>query len=296
VSSDLSVTLGVDTQARDAATLGEVIARRIESRSHPARQWLQSRRTDANTRFVEFSEIGGQILESVKCPGRQWTVIPVIAGMAGSVARVRLQTDHPGAAFVLAITAEKTSPAYWHGVMPAPLAGAKIDDVSVTNVGSGYTSAPTVSFTGGGGSGAAATVTVAGGKLASFDVSNYGSGYTAPPDITFSGGGGSGAKAVTSVTLPDHWTDPKLQNMIDRDRALLGAWGSPEQPCGYHPGSYTNQRGGLSGDSVTGLFLEDAGFDYHTFGDPFLYFAIFPDRDTVVPAQRVLWETLEVIT
>ena len=64
---------------------------------------------------------------------------------------------------------------------------------TVTNVGSGYTSAPTAAFSGGGGSGAAATVTVSGGEITGITLTNAGSGsgYTTSPTITLSGGGGT---------------------------------------------------------------------------------------------------------
>jgi hypothetical protein len=61
------------------------------------------------------------------------------------------------------------------------------------------------------------------------------------------------------------------------------------------PAKHHTERGraNITDDPITGLFLEDAGFDYHTFGDPVLYVAIYPDRDTTIPPQRILWETLE---
>jgi lambda family phage minor tail protein L len=62
--------------------------------------------------------------------------------------------------------------------------------------GSGYTSAPSVSFSGGGGSGAAATATVSGGKVVFIQKTASGTGYTSPPTVTISGGGGSGATAT----------------------------------------------------------------------------------------------------
>lgn len=71
---------------------------------------------------------------------------------------------------------------------------------AVLNHGSGYTSAPTIAFSGGGGSGAAATVTVTNGVVTGFTITNGGSGYTSAPTIAFSGGGGSGAAAVATVT------------------------------------------------------------------------------------------------
>lgn len=71
-----------------------------------------------------------------------------------------------------------------------------VGDVVITNSGSGYTSAPTVAFTGGGGTGAAATATVTNGVVSSITITNVGSGYTSTPTIGFSGGGGSGAAAT----------------------------------------------------------------------------------------------------
>jgi len=72
--------------------------------------------------------------------------------------------------------------------------------IKVNNGGSGYTSAPTVNFIGGGGSGAVATANVSGGTITSITVTTPGTGYTSAPGISFSGGGGgSGANATAYV-------------------------------------------------------------------------------------------------
>jgi len=71
--------------------------------------------------------------------------------------------------------------------------------VKVVSAGSGYTSAPAVSFTGGGGSGATATANVSGGVVTSITVTAGGTGYTSVPTVSFSGGGGSGASATALV-------------------------------------------------------------------------------------------------
>jgi hypothetical protein len=73
--------------------------------------------------------------------------------------------------------------------------------ITISNGGSGYTSAPTVSFSGGSGSGAAATAVVANGIVIKIIVTNPGTGYVTAPTIAFSGGGGSSA-AATSVLMP----------------------------------------------------------------------------------------------
>tara|TARA_R100000152_G_C6781785_1_gene217110 strand:- start:3694 stop:7419 length:3726 start_codon:yes stop_codon:yes gene_type:complete len=74
--------------------------------------------------------------------------------------------------------------------------------ISITNGGSGYSSAPTVSFSGGGGSGASAVATIDSGAVDSITITHCGTGYTSAPTISFSGGGGSSAAATATVS-PD---------------------------------------------------------------------------------------------
>lgn len=83
----------------------------------------------------------------------------------------------------------------------ATLVGNALTGIGLGSGGSGYTSAPTVSFsTAFGGSGATATATVFGGAVVGYTITNAGTGYTSAPTVTVSGGGGSGATAT--VTLP----------------------------------------------------------------------------------------------
>lgn len=81
--------------------------------------------------------------------------------------------------------------------------GAWIDDgvvsISISNGGTGYTTAPTVAIAEvDGGTGATATATVTNGVVTAVTITAGGSGYTAPT-VTFSGGGGSGAAATANV-------------------------------------------------------------------------------------------------
>lgn len=82
--------------------------------------------------------------------------------------------------------------------------------VTITNAGyayrngSGTYAAPTVVFTGGGGTGAAATATISSnGAVTGITITDAGSGYTSPPTISFtpssSGGAGSVAGVATAV-------------------------------------------------------------------------------------------------
>ena len=63
----------------------------------------------------------------------------------------------------------------------AVVVGGAVTSITVTAGGSGYTTAPTVSITGGGGSGAAGTAVVVGGVVTSITVTAGGSGYTTVP-------------------------------------------------------------------------------------------------------------------
>jgi hypothetical protein len=84
-------------------------------------------------------------------------------------------------------------------VYRGPHAAMPVNSLSIAAGGTGYTSAPTVTFTGGGGSGAAASATVSGGAVVSITVTSPGSGYTSVPTVNFTGGGGTGASAVANL-------------------------------------------------------------------------------------------------
>jgi len=77
--------------------------------------------------------------------------------------------------------------------------GIPVASITVTAGGTGYTSAPTVSFSGGNGSGATATAAIANGAVTGVTITKGGTGYTAVPTVAFSGGGGTGAKATATL-------------------------------------------------------------------------------------------------
>lgn len=71
--------------------------------------------------------------------------------------------------------------------------------IQIVNGGAGYNNVPTVSFTGGGGTGAVAAATITNGRVSSVSIVKPGSGYTAAPSVSFSGGIGSGASFGVGV-------------------------------------------------------------------------------------------------
>lgn len=66
----------------------------------------------------------------------------------------------------------------------ATLSGSTIGSIAVGNGGSGYTVAPSVLISGGGGSGATATATISGGVVTGINVTAAGTGYTSTPTVT----------------------------------------------------------------------------------------------------------------
>ena len=94
-----------------------------------------------------------------------------------------------------------------------------VSDIKVTNGGSGYTSAPTVTIDSPTGPGIAvpaqATSTVENGVVTLVTVRTAGSQYTGVPNVTFSGGGGSNAAATAEI-------DAIYYDVIDATEPVAG--------------------------------------------------------------------------
>lgn len=105
---------------------------------------------------------------------------------------------------------------------------------NLTTGGSGYTAA-NVAFVGGGGTGAVATATIVGGAVSAINITNVGSGYTSTPTITLTPGGtgGSGAAAtavrgfaITSVVVTDPGTGYVTAPTATLTSAPMGSTGA----------------------------------------------------------------------
>ncbi|HEY5232256.1 MAG TPA: tail fiber domain-containing protein [Verrucomicrobiae bacterium] len=75
-----------------------------------------------------------------------------------------------------------------------------VSSITLANGGFGYTVAPQVTFSGGGGSGAQATTTISGGVVTSITLVNPGSGYTGVPMVTI-------ATPPVSIAYPTYWSN-----------------------------------------------------------------------------------------
>jgi len=83
-------------------------------------------------------------------------------------------------------------------VTVATLSGSAVATVTISNVGA-YTASPSNPASTTGGTGTGATFTLGFGINTTFTITAAGSGYVEQPTVTFSGGGGSGAAAYASV-------------------------------------------------------------------------------------------------
>jgi hypothetical protein len=92
----------------------------------------------------------------------------------------------------------------------------QVTSIAVTNGGSGYVSAPSVTITpgAGGGTGAAATSVIENGAVTKVVVTAGGSGYGSVPTISFSGGSGSNAAATAVV---GQWAEQVLWPLLELD-------------------------------------------------------------------------------
>lgn len=94
----------------------------------------------------------------------------------------------------------------------------RVMDVRMTNFGSGYNylSPPTVNFSGGGGTGAAAVAEVSyDGRLIGVRMTNPGSGYSSTPSVSFTGGSGGSGATGTALIGPLAWDGRKLHLIMD---------------------------------------------------------------------------------
>jgi hypothetical protein len=107
-----------------------------------------------------------------------------------------ISVTNPGSGYSSAPAVTVSNPPGVQAV--ASLAGG-VSQILVTNGGSGYTGIPIVTVTGGGGNGATATASIAAGAVSAITVRTAGGAYTSPPTIVISGGAGVGASATATV-------------------------------------------------------------------------------------------------
>ncbi len=93
----------------------------------------------------------------------------------------------------------------------------QVVSLSLTTGGSGYTSPPAVSFSGGGGTGASAVAHMAGTQVESVVITNGGTGYTAAPTVTIAGNAVATASVYTKSILPASFVRSRFNDLYAFD-------------------------------------------------------------------------------
>ena len=75
-----------------------------------------------------------------------------------------------------------------------------VKTITLTNGGSGYTTIPTITFSGTTATPATAVAVIVGGAITAINIIDNGAAYTSAPTVTITGGGGTGASATTAIT------------------------------------------------------------------------------------------------
>jgi hypothetical protein len=99
-----------------------------------------------------------------------------------------------------------------------------IQGIDITAGGTGYTTTPTVTITGGAGTGGVAVAVINdSGVIIGINVVNKGSGYTSAPSISIAGGGGSGATATATVSTASVFTAGERISATDLSISAMAA-------------------------------------------------------------------------
>jgi hypothetical protein len=98
----------------------------------------------------------------------------------------------------------------------------QVQSISISEGGSGYIESPTVTITGGGGTGAIAEARVVNGVVTSINIKNKGSGYTTTPTVTISAAPATGTTAKAYAQLGNNNITRTFSNTIKFDRITYG--------------------------------------------------------------------------
>ena len=128
----------------------------------------------------------------------------------------------------------------------------EVINVTVNNAGSGYTTNPTVTISGGGGTGAKAAANISGGSITSIEITNPGDNFTSVPTVTIGTPNQPGVQATATATISSYQTianNSEVYSYHDGDNhpdnttwpalasgnvSALTIWGSAKQHLAPH--------------------------------------------------------------
>ena len=93
-----------------------------------------------------------------------------------------------------------------------------VDEIQISNRGTGFVNAPLIDLQGGGGTGAKAVAYISRGKITTIEVTHPGSGYTSAPTVVFVGNQEEGSVPATATAIIKNDTIRKTHTTIKFDR------------------------------------------------------------------------------
>lgn len=194
-----------------------------------------------------------------------------------------LAITNPGLGYTLASTPAVTFTAGTGagGTAATAIISNRVAIINVTNGGSGYTSAPAVTITGGGAAVSAvgaATIDSVTGKVTGISVQIPGYGYTSAPTVTLSGGGGSGATAEAHIAA----------GVVGFNITAPGVYTAAPTVAIAAPaaGTAATATSTLTGGAVSGVAITAAGAGY--VAPPAITFAAAPAGGTRATGHAVI--------
>jgi hypothetical protein len=143
---------------------------------------------------------------------------------------------------------------------------------AISGTMTGYLTGDTVSFSGGGGTGVAATLTVASGAVTAITFTNFGSGYTSAPTASITTAGGAGAVITVGIISV---------NTLDVIRVAV-TWGGLKATMKWAPFS-----------TFSAMYRQSVGmqgrpFVWSDYGANQIYIALVPDQTYPVEFDSVV--------
>lgn len=105
-----TVTLTVDTLARDLLEIAALNARNTDAARHIRREWFAGNRpAKPSGSMVPRDEYFGLLDRNVNLDGNQWNIVPLIVGQSGQVGRTRIRLVNDEAEFAVAAFSQKVT-------------------------------------------------------------------------------------------------------------------------------------------------------------------------------------------
>lgn len=253
---------------------------------------LRCERFEYEDEIIDISQVdseGAEVNEALRDYGNTYNIQLVGSGATTAVATVGLATTSPSSSSVQFIdlindgsydftptVSISTAPSGGSNATAVAIMTSRpsnqtlgIDKIIVTNAGFGYTLPPTVTISGGNGSGGIATAVIATGSLGIIGISSGGVGYTTTPQVFFSTGNASAeaiisaageVTAVRYVNAGSGYTEAPTISFTDPGSTTFGDYTYNEVVTGTRTGTTGYVRDWNASTRVLKLAIVDGTF------------------------------------